>query len=208
MSSMGTDMADINNDGYPDLFTTDMLPGDDYRLKTLGSFDNINLFNAKLRAGFYYQYVKNCLQLNNRNGKFLEIANYSGVSATDWSWGALMFDLDNDGYNDIFVCNGVNRMSPTWTSLTSSPITSYQKMALSGKKEKHRHPAAKNPRTPMLQQSLPQPGQPPFPGRSAKNGASPSPPSPMAQPTVTSTTTATSTSSSIMRTAPPSSIEQ
>jgi len=59
MSSMGTDMADINGDGYPDLFTTDMLPGDDFRLKTTGSFDNINLFNSKLGSGFYYQYVKN-----------------------------------------------------------------------------------------------------------------------------------------------------
>ena len=88
-SSMGADIADINNDGYPDIFTTDMLPDDDYRLKTTGSFDNINLFNNKLQSGFYHQYIKNCLQLNNRNGKFIEIANYSGVAATDWSWGAL-----------------------------------------------------------------------------------------------------------------------
>ena len=103
------DIADINNDGYPDIFTTDMLPDDDYRLKTLGAFDNIDLYIRKQKAGFYHQYVKNCLQLNNRNGTFSEIANYSGVSATDWSWGALLFDTDNDGLNDIYVCNGVNR---------------------------------------------------------------------------------------------------
>ena len=108
-SSMGADISDINNDGYPEIFTTDMLPEDDYRLKTLGAFDNIDLYNAKLKAGFYHQYVRNCLQLNNQNGKFLDIGNYAGVSATDWSWGALMFDMDNDGYNDIYVCNGVNK---------------------------------------------------------------------------------------------------
>ena len=68
-SSMGADIADINNDGYPEIFTTDMLPEDDYRLKTLGAFDNIDLYNAKLKAGFYHQYVKNCLQLNNQKWK-------------------------------------------------------------------------------------------------------------------------------------------
>ena len=150
MSSMGTDMADINNDGYPDLFTTDMLPGDDYRLKTTGSFDNINLFNSKLRSGFYYQYVKNCLQLNNKNGKFLEIGNYSGVSATDWSWGALMFDADNDGYNDIYVCNGVNRDVTDLDFLNFFADNVYQKMALSGKKENIDELLKKIPRTPLL----------------------------------------------------------
>ena len=106
---MGCDMADINNDGYPEIFTTDMLPEDDYRLKTLGSFENIDLYRKKINQDFYYQYMKNCLQLNNKNGTFSDIANLSGVSATDWSWGALMFDADNDGFNDIYVCNGVNR---------------------------------------------------------------------------------------------------
>jgi enediyne biosynthesis protein E4 len=150
MSSMGTDMADINNDGYPDLFTTDMLPGDDYRLKTTGSFDNINLFNAKLRAGFYYQFVKNCLQLNDRNGKFIEIGNYAGVSATDWSWGALMFDMDNDGYNDIYVCNGVNRDVTDLDFLNFFADDIYQRMALSGKKENIDVLLKKIPQTPLL----------------------------------------------------------
>lgn len=109
LSSMGSDMADINNDGYPEIFTTDMLPGDDYRLRTLGSFDNVDFFRKKVKQDFYYQYMKNCLQLNNKNGTFSDIANNCGVSATDWSWGALLFDADNDGYNDIYVCNGVNR---------------------------------------------------------------------------------------------------
>src|SRR5579863_735913 len=150
MSSMGVDMADINNDGYPDLFTTDMLPGDDYRLKTTGSFDNISLFNSKLQSGFYYQFVKNCLQLNNRNGKFTEIANFAGVSATDWSWGALMFDADNDGYNDIFVCNGVNRDVTDLDFLNFFADNVYQKMALSGKKENIDELLNRIPQTPLL----------------------------------------------------------
>jgi hypothetical protein len=134
-SSMGADIADINNDGYPEIFTTDMLPEDDYRLKTLGAFDNIDLYNAKFKAGFYHQYVKNCLQLNNKNGKFLDIANYAGVSATDWSWGALMFDMDNDGYNDIYVCNGINKDVTNLDFMDFFANDVLQKMVLSGKKE-------------------------------------------------------------------------
>ncbi|MEO8961626.1 MAG: VCBS repeat-containing protein [Ginsengibacter sp.] len=135
LSSMGADIADINNDGYPEIFTTDMLPENDYRLKTMGSFDDIDQFNSKLKAGFSYQYVKNCLQLNNKNGKFLDIANYSGVSATDWSWGALLFDADNDGYNDIYVCNGINRDVTNLDFIRFFANDVIQKMILSGKKE-------------------------------------------------------------------------
>ncbi len=135
ISSMGTDIADINNDGYPEIFTTDMLPGDDYRLKTLGSFDNIDFYNRKVKSGFYYQFMKNCLQLNNKNGTFSEIANYSGVSATDWSWGALMFDADNDGLNDIYVCNGVNRDVTNLDFMDFFANDVIQKMVLTGKKE-------------------------------------------------------------------------
>jgi enediyne biosynthesis protein E4 len=134
-SSMGADISDINNDGYPEIFTTDMLPEDDYRLKTLGAFDDIDLYNAKLKAGFYHQYVKNCLQLNNQNGKFIDIANYAGVSATDWSWGALMFDMDNDGYSDIYVCNGVNKDVTNLDFMDFFANDVLQKMVLSGKKE-------------------------------------------------------------------------
>jgi len=109
MSSMSTDLADINNDGHPDIFTTDMIPDDDYRLKTTGTFDNIDLYNSKLKAGLYHQYVRNALQVNDGNGHFTEIANYANVFGTDWSWGALFLDADNDGQNDIYVCNGINR---------------------------------------------------------------------------------------------------
>ena len=149
-SSMGADIADINNDGYPEVFTTDMLQGDDYRLKTTGSFDNIDLFQNKLNSGFYYQYVKNCLQLNSKNGKFCDIANYSGVSATDWSWGALMFDADNDGLNDIYICNGVNRDVTNLDFMDFFANDVIQKMVLTGKKENVDEVLKKIPRTPLL----------------------------------------------------------
>ncbi len=134
-SSMGSDLADINNDGLPDIFNTDMLPDDDYRLKTTGAFDNIDLFNTKLKTGFYYQYVKNCLQVNNKQGKFIETGNYSGVSGSDWSWGALLFDMDNDGFNDIYVCNGVNRDVTDLDFIEFFANDVIQKMVLSGQKQ-------------------------------------------------------------------------
>jgi hypothetical protein len=134
-SSMGADIADINNDGYPDIFTTDMLPLSDYRIKTTGAFDDISFFNRKIEAGFYYHYVKNCLQLNSKSGTFKDIANYSGVSATDWSWGALMFDMDNDGWNDIYVCNGVNHDVTDLDFMNFFANDVVQKMVLTGKKD-------------------------------------------------------------------------
>ena len=107
LSSMGSDMADINNDGWLDIFTTDMLPEDDYRLKTTTRFDPYNSRNARLKNDFHHQFASNCLQVNNGDGTFSEIAGYAGTQATDWSWSALCFDFDNDGWKDIFVTNGI-----------------------------------------------------------------------------------------------------
>jgi enediyne biosynthesis protein E4 len=135
MSSMGTDVADLNNDGYPEIFTTDMLPADDYRLKTLGSFDNIDFYNSKVSAGFYHQFMKNCLELNNKNGTYSEIGNYAGISATDWSWGNLIFDADNDGLSDIYVCNGVNKDVTNLDFMDFFANDVIQKMVLTGEKE-------------------------------------------------------------------------
>jgi enediyne biosynthesis protein E4 len=148
-SSMGADIADINNDGYPDLFTTDMLPVNDYRLKTMGSFDNISLFTDKLKSGFYYQYTKNCLQLNNKNGRFVDIARYSGVAATDWSWGALIFDMDNDGWNDLYVCNGVAKDVTNLDFMDFFANDVNQKMVLTGKKEAVQNILKEIPLTPL-----------------------------------------------------------
>jgi enediyne biosynthesis protein E4 len=107
LSSMGADAADINNDGKLDIFVTDMLPHDDKRLKTTSSYEGYDLFNFKLTRDFHYQYMQNMLHLNNGDGTFSEVARLAGVHATDWSWGALLFDMDNDGLKDIFVANGI-----------------------------------------------------------------------------------------------------
>lgn len=107
MGSMGSDIADINNDGALDIFTTEMLPESDYRLKTTIKFDEYNVYNAKLQNDYHHQFTSNCLQLNNNDGTFSEISQLSGVDATGWSWGALSFDFDNDGWKDLFVCNGI-----------------------------------------------------------------------------------------------------
>ena len=149
-SSMGADLSDVNNDGHPDVFTTDMLPGDDYRLKTLGAFDNIDLHRQRLQTGLFNQYMKNCLMVNNGNGQFLETANFSGVSATDWSWGALFFDADNDGLNDIYVCNGVNRDVTNLDFMDFFANDVIQKMVTSGQKENVDSVLAHIPVTPVV----------------------------------------------------------
>ena len=148
-ASMGADMADINNDGLPDIFTTDMLPEDDQRTKTTTSFDNYDLFTRKLNLDFFNQYMQNTLQLNNGDNQFLEIASYAGVAKTDWSWGALLFDMDNDGYKDIYVCNGI------YHDLTNQDFVDFfanelmQKMVITGKKEEMENIINKMPSTPI-----------------------------------------------------------
>ncbi|MDO9339125.1 MAG: VCBS repeat-containing protein [Bacteroidales bacterium] len=106
-ASMGGDMADINNDHYPEIFATDMLPEHNDRLKTKTTFDSWDNYKFSVDNGYHQQFTRNVLQLNNADGTFSEIGRLAGVSATDWSWGALIMDLDNDGLKDIFVANGI-----------------------------------------------------------------------------------------------------
>ena len=109
ISSMGSDVADIDNDGDLDIFSTDMLAADNQRLKASTLFDGYNTEAIKNQADYHHQILQNCLQINDGTGNFRETAHYSGVAATDWSWGALFFDFDNDGRKDIFVANGIYR---------------------------------------------------------------------------------------------------
>ena len=148
-SSMGADLQDINNDGKPDIFTTDMLPGDDYRLKTNTSFEGYEVFKLKQNQGFYNQFTQNALQVNNGEGKFLEAAFYAGVAASDWSWGALMFDADNDGKSDIFVCNGIYRDVTDQDFIDFFANDVVNKMALTGRKEEVENVIKEMPSVPV-----------------------------------------------------------
>lgn len=112
--SMGNDVADINNDGQLDIITLDMLPSEESILKTTAGEDPFEIFEYKLGFGYHYQVSRNCLHLNagtdaNKHLKFIDIASFAGVEATDWSWAPLLADFDNDGYNDLFIANGIVR---------------------------------------------------------------------------------------------------
>lgn len=122
LSSMGADIADINNDGLLDIFVTDMLPRDDKRLKTTSVFEGYELTEFKIKQDYWHQYMRNMLHLNQGSSlsasadrpkgginstSFTEVGQMAGVHATDWSWGALIFDMDNDGHKDLFVANGI-----------------------------------------------------------------------------------------------------
>ncbi len=107
-ASMGADMADINNDALPDIFATDMLPQNERRIKTKTTFDSWNHYQVDLvDNGYFHQFTRNMLQVNNGDGTFSDMACLAGVEATDWSWSALIADFDNDGWKDIFIANGI-----------------------------------------------------------------------------------------------------
>ncbi|WP_299129734.1 VCBS repeat-containing protein [uncultured Winogradskyella sp.] len=134
LSAMGVDISDINNDGLQDIFITDMLPEKEERVKAVMEFEGYNIFEIKQKKDFHQQYIQNTLQLNNGNGSFSEIAYYSGVEATDWSWAGLIFDMDNDGFKDIYVTNGINHDLTDLDFVDFFANEIVQKLALTGKK--------------------------------------------------------------------------
>ena len=109
--TMGVDLADFNNDAFPDLISMDMLPENHYILKASAAEDAYDMVEFKLNYGYNYQYSRNTLQLNQHNGTFSEIGRFAGVQASDWSWATLFADFDLDGRKDIFVANGILRRS-------------------------------------------------------------------------------------------------
>jgi hypothetical protein len=108
-NAMGCDAADFNNDGLVDFMVVDMLPNDNYRRKLLSGPSNFDYYILRWNSGYGHQSMKNSLQMNRGNGKFSEIAAFSGVEATDWSWAPLFADFDNDGWKDIYLTNGYYR---------------------------------------------------------------------------------------------------
>ncbi|MGB5667933.1 MAG: VCBS repeat-containing protein [Maribacter sp.] len=108
-AGMGNDIADIDNNGKPDIFVLDMRPADNERQKLIISSTGYDRFQMMLQAGFEPQYSRNTLQLNQGEGKFSEIGFLAGVSSTDWSWSALLADYDNDGNKDLYITNGFLR---------------------------------------------------------------------------------------------------
>ena len=135
LSAMGVDIADINNDGNADIFITDMLPEADQRVKSVMEFEGYNVFKLKQSKDFSQQYIQNTLQLNNGNSTFSEVAYFSGVAKTDWSWAGLLFDMDNDGNRDIFITNGINHDLTDLDFVNFFANEIIQKMALTGKKQ-------------------------------------------------------------------------
>lgn len=154
MSSMGADMADINNDGYPEIFVTDMLPEGDERLKNTSEFESHDVVNLKRDLDFYNQYMQNALHLNNGNRTFSEIAFYSGVAQTDWSWGALLLDLDNDGYRDIYVSNGIYQDLTDMDFMDFFANEIVQEMTQTGEKEEVENIINRMPSNPIPNYAL------------------------------------------------------
>jgi len=107
--SMGSDAADINNDGLVDIYTLDMLPASNERIKLSSGDDNYDKYQMLIGAGFHHQTTRNMLQLNNGDGTYSEIGQLAGISNTDWSWSALFSDFDGDGWKDLFVTNGYEK---------------------------------------------------------------------------------------------------
>ena len=111
---MGADIADFNNDGFMDIFQLDMSSNNNFRSKANMSSMNPEVFHKSVDLGLHHQYMQNSLQLNNGNAKgelplFSNVARLAGVSSTDWSWGGLLADFDNDGWKDLFITNGIRR---------------------------------------------------------------------------------------------------
>jgi hypothetical protein len=146
--SMGCDMADYDNDGKVDIMSVDMVAEDNLRQKNQMAGMNPDIFWEAVREGLHFQYMYNALQRNNGDGSFSDLANFAGITNTDWSWAPLFADFDNDGFKDLFISNGYLRdlrfkdskvkmknvngkqvlaMTPIefYTAYPSTPITNY-----------------------------------------------------------------------------------
>ena len=133
-NAMGNDIADINNDGLADVIELDMAPADNYRLKMMNNEINYQTFQSSAQFGYMHQYTRNMLQLNQGprildndsigSPIFSEVAYYSGIAQTDWSWAPLAVDVDNDGYRDLIITNGLPK------DMSDLDFIAYRKQAM------------------------------------------------------------------------------
>ncbi len=106
--SMGSDAADLNNDGLPDLVSLDMNPEERSRQNIMATPMVPDRFNTLLKYGYGQQFMRNMLQVNTGAG-FTDVGCLAGIPNTDWSWSPLAQDFDNDGWKDLFISNGFKR---------------------------------------------------------------------------------------------------
>ena len=125
LGSMGADAADLTNDGLPDIVVTEMLPDLIDRYRTTANFENWEKQKLASSKGYFFQYPRNTLQWNQGCGRFSEVGRYAGIEATDWSWGALAADLNNDGLKDIFIANGIAKdlLDQDYVNFMADPAT-------------------------------------------------------------------------------------
>ncbi|MEE9362615.1 MAG: VCBS repeat-containing protein [Cellulophaga sp.] len=107
MGSMGADASDLDNDLLSDLMVTEMLPSTLERQRTKALFESWDKYSLAIKQGYFNQFPRNVLQRNLGTNGFLEIGRFAGISATEWSWASLIFDMDNDGLKDILISNGI-----------------------------------------------------------------------------------------------------
>ena len=109
MGSMGADYADLDNDGVPELLVTEMLPDSLHRRKTKTIYESWDKYQLNVSNGYHHQFSRNVLQKKIGEGNYAEVGRMAGIAASEWSWGALLFDMDNDGSKDVFIANGIYR---------------------------------------------------------------------------------------------------
>ncbi len=133
-NSMGSDAADVNNDGWLDLITLDMLPESPKRFMTLMGPKDYDFVTVAERNGYGKQYMKNALQMNMGQGNFSDMSYLYGVARTDWSWSPLFCDYNDDGFVDLFISNGYYR------DVTNLDFVTYQnrKKEQEGKEVSHK----------------------------------------------------------------------
>lgn len=144
-NGMGMDISDYNNDGVVDIVEVDMLPENNLHNKTMTPAMNYENQRRRFEFGYLPQYVRNTLQVGNRDGKFSESGRLAGVHKTDWSWAPLLADLDNDGFKDLFISNGYGRDITdldyiVYSKSTSNPFGTKETRELTAYEDLHKLP--------------------------------------------------------------------